>query len=361
MVDWAWVDRKRAAGKSWEEIASDPRSGFQPDPKGTTPGRQLRALARDRDPAGAAPREEDRTSRRWGLARVGWLLFPLLAPWVFLALVLPSPVGVYLPAIPFLGLAAAAAGILLAIGLLRSPRKWTPAFRQTATAGVTVGLLLAGALGGAALASGCPVLSPFLTGEPGGWERVAQGSFRENGIPVLFFYGSVACPYCSASSWAVLAALQSLGQVSGVTYDHSSSTDVYPNTPSVVLPDLSVASSYVVLDARESTGDAQIVAPAVGACIEQAYLSAYNPLGAIPFVVVGPFVHAQATLVDPAALSGLTAAQVSSQLAQKSGTAYLAITSAEAYLLAYLVYQNGGAPANVASEPAVAAIVAQIR
>lgn len=364
MVDWEFVDRRRAAGIGWEEIAADRRADFTPEAHGPSPGRQLRARARDRarEPPLPAAVAEEKESRRWGLARIGWLVFPFLAPWAFLAIFIPSPVGVYVPGIPLLGLLAAAAAILLAIGLLRTRRKWTPVYRRTASIGAAAGLIVAGVLGGAALASGCPVLSPFTTPEPGGWERVSHASWTVEGVPVLFFYGSVACPYCSASSWAVLGALERLGNVTGVTYDHSSTTDVYPNTPSVVLPDLTVTSSYVALDVRESTGDTQITAPSTGACIEQAYLSAYNPLGAVPFVVLGgTFIHASATLVDPAALQGLSAAQVHAQLNASSGPAYDAISPAQNDLLAFSVYLNDGAPGSVANDPAVAAIVGQIR
>ncbi len=365
MVDWEFVDRRRAAGKSWEEIATDRRSGFAPDPHGPSAGRQLRALSRARNATGAvgedtavapAPKPVSR------LARVGWFIFPLMAPWAFLAIVLPSPFGVYLPGIPTLGLIAAIAGLVLAIGLLRTHPKWNAIYKQTATVGGVVGILIVSSLGVVAYTSGCPVLSPFTTAEPGGWVRVPHASWDVEGVPVLFFYGSAACPYCSASSWAVLTALERLGNVTGIVYDHSSSTDVYPNTPEVVLPALTVASSYVSLNAVESRDNSTITAPATGSCIEQAYLSAYNPLGAIPFVVIGgAFVHASATLVDPAALQGLSALQVEQQLAAHSGSAYVAISDAANYLLAFLVYLNAGQPTSVATDPAVAAIVSQIR
>jgi hypothetical protein len=362
MVDWEYVERARSAGRSWEEIAHDPASEFRPDTSGVPTARQLRNQYRDRgrsaeaEPAAAPPAPE----RRWGLARIGWILFPLFAPWAFLAYFLPSPFGVFLPVVPLLGILTAIAGVVLAFGLLRATRKWTPVFRTGAVAGFALGLVIAGSLGGIAYSEGCPVLSPFPTSEPGGWSKVPHGSWSASGAPVLFFYGSVACPYCSASSWAVLEALRTLGNVSGVTLDHSSPTDVYPNTPSVVLSALSVDSPYVSLDARESTSDTQITSPGTGACVEQAYVSAYDPLGGIPFLVLGgTFVHG-GTLVDPAALSGLTAAQVQGELTNRTGTAYAAIDAAEAYVLAYLVWLNEDRPGNVANESAVAAVLAQI-
>ena len=281
MVDWDWVDRKRADGWSWEEIASDRRSGFRPDrAAAVSAGRQLRTLAREHRsapgaaPDDAAPGPSVAEPRRWNLARVGWLIGPFFAPWALLAFLLPSPIGVYLPLVPVLGLLTAGAGFLLAFGLLRAPRRWSPVFRRTATVGAVAGLIVAGGLGTVAVAAGCPVLSPFLSAEPGGWQRVPQGAWQDQGRPELFIYGSVACPYCSASSWAVLLSLQRLGNVSHIQIDHSSPTDAYPDTPSVLLGELDVGSAWVTLDARESPNDQQIVAPALGQCIEQAYVSA---------------------------------------------------------------------------------------
>jgi Domain of unknown function (DUF929) len=364
MVDWDWVDRARSEGWSWKEIAEDPRSEFQPDRTGVPASRQLRTQYRMRPAAPVpenaltAPPESHRGSR---MARFGWGAFALLAPWAVLAFFFPSPVGVYLPVIPLLGLFAAAAGIILAIGLLRSTRKWTPEFRTYAIAGLVAGLVIAGGLGVYASSQGCPFLSPFTTAEPGGWVRSPGASWEIAGAPVVFFYGSVACPFCSASSWAVLGALDTLGNVSGVVYDHSSSSDIYPNTPSVVLSDVNVSSPYLTLDARESTSDSQIMSPPTGRCIEQGYLSAYDPIGAIPFIALGGvFVHTD-TLVDPAALASFTASQIAGQLQNHSGGAYIAISGAETDLLAYLVWLNGDRPANVATEPAVAAVIAQIR
>jgi hypothetical protein len=255
---------------------------------------------------------------------------------------------------------AAIAGAILGIGLLRQARKWNDLFRKTATFGAVAGLAVAGAIGAYGIVSGCPTLSPFTTSEPSGFERVPQALWKSQGEPVLFFYGSVACPYCSATSWAVLGALERLGNVSGIGYDHSSSSDVYANTPSVVLPDLVVESPYVSADLRESLNDQQVQAPATVGCEEQAYLSAYNPFGGVPFLVVGgSFVHA-GSFVDPQALAGMSGPQVAAQLASHQGAAYEAILPAESALLAYLVWLNHDAPASVAQDPSVAPILAGI-
>ncbi|HEV2317945.1 MAG TPA: DUF929 family protein [Thermoplasmata archaeon] len=367
MVDWGWIDRRRSEGASWEEIADDSRSGFSPEPDGTSAGRQLRRLSRERaDAPTPAPEPPDEHAswlarKGWPLARIAWFLCPWLGVWAFLALVLPSPIGTYFPTIPVLGFIAASAAALLAIALLRSKVRWNAAFQRTAVVGASVGLASAGIFGAVAFVQGCPVLSPFLTGEPAGWERVPNGAWSEAGAPVFFFYGSVACPFCSASSWAVLGAFERLGNVSGVQYDHSSLSDVYPNTPSVVLANLSLASPYLALEIRESTNDQQITSPGTGRCIEQAFLSAYDPFGGIPFVAIGgTFVHT-GTLVDPAVLSGATASQIAQQLAAHNGTVYSALEGTIDVLLAYVVWLNNGTPVALAQDPGVRAVLDGIK
>lgn len=308
----------------------------------------------------ASPDAPPTPRRRWTLARFGWLLLPLFGPWVLLAYFLPSPAGVYLPAEPDLIFLALIAAFLFGFGLLRAPRKWTPEFRRTATVGLAVGLIAPGLLAGVALANHCPLLTPFTTSEPGGWERVSAPMWTIGGSTVLFFYGSVACPYCSASSWAILAALERIANVSSITFDHSSPTDSYPKTPSVVLPALEVSGPYVSLNAHEALSDTQIESPSVDSCTEMAYLSAYDPLGGIPFVVVGGQFFHQGTLVDPGALGHLTASYLAGEDRNESGVAWPVIGPACDDLLAYLVYENGGQPRSVADDPAVAPILAGI-
>jgi uncharacterized protein DUF929 len=311
------------------------------------------------DSDGNAPATDP--TRRWSLARFGWLLLPIFAPWALFAYLYPSPVGVYLPAVPVLILLLLIALFLFGFGLLRAPVRWSPTFRRTATVGLAAGLLLPAAFAGVALANHCPLLTPFTTAEPGGWQRITGPAWLSGSTPVLYFYGSVACPYCSASSWAVLSALEALGKVSNVSFDHSSANDAFPNTPSVVLPSLVVTNRFVALDARESLSDSQISAPSLGDCQEQAYVSAYNPLGGIPFVVIGGIFWHAGTLVDPGALGHLTATALAQAAQTENGTSFQPIAPATYDLLAYLAYVNGGDPNDIATNPNVAAILSGIR
>ncbi|MCI4368602.1 MAG: DUF929 domain-containing protein [Thermoplasmata archaeon] len=366
MVDWEAVERLRARGWEWERIAADPSVGTT---SGETPreaGRSLRKAYYRRiseragtDPSTASSKTEAPVATRWKLARVGYFVAPLFGIWFLLAWLIPSPVGAYFSAIPVLGLLAAVAAFVLFFGLLRSSVRWDRTFRTTLVLGIAAGLGVSGTLGVVAFASGCPFLTPVSSGEPQGWLKVANAPWQENGLPVVFFYGSAACPYCSASSWAISMALERLGSLHGTLYGHSSLTDTPANIPEVVLAGATYQSANASFEVAESTSESQITAPSVGECIEQAYASAYGH-GAIPFVVVnGQYVHS-GSLVDPNAIQTLTPIQVQASLNVSNGAAYNAVSPAAYLLMAFIVHTNGGRPASLAIDPHVAPWLSQI-
>src|SRR5258708_26120502 len=123
MVDWDRVEKLRSRGWDWDRIARDEGVEFHVDSAAGEPGRALKALyfqrrsrsqrrgSADGDEGGSSKVRDD--GSRWTLLRVAFILTPLLALWFVLALAFPSPVGVYVTAIPDLAL-----GLVVAIRLL---------------------------------------------------------------------------------------------------------------------------------------------------------------------------------------------------------------------------------------------------
>jgi hypothetical protein len=371
MVDWDQVERLRAKGWDWDRIAEDPKADFHADSDVGEPGRALRALyyqrrsKQQRRPSrgenGRSSKVDEETARsRWTLARVGWILVPLLAVWFLLAVAFPSPVGTYLPAIPWIGLLLAVAGFVLAFGLLRTDDRWSIAARNSLIVGLVLGGVIAGGLGLVAVSNGCPTLPPIASGEPQGWEKSNGPAWTTNGAPVFYFLGSVACPYCSASSWAIALALQRFGTLSGTSYLHSSSTDVYPNTPEIVLASATLSNAPVALVVLESTDDTTITVPTATSCTENAYVAAYDSGGSIPFLVIGGHYVHSGTIVDPSTLAGLSPQQVQGQLTNESGPAWQSISPAAYLMEAFLLKADGNQPAAVANDPNVQNYLSQI-
>ncbi|HZY70946.1 MAG TPA: DUF929 family protein, partial [Thermoplasmata archaeon] len=208
--------------------------------------------------------------------------------------------------------------------------------------------------------AGCPSLSSNVTAEPGNWEKAANAAWTSQGQPKVFFYGSIACPYCSASSWAIVFALQHFGVLTGTSYGYSNVNDNPSHIPETILAGSALQSSYVSWDVAESTNDNQITTPGVAGCTEQAFVSTYDNGGSIPFFVIGgTYIHT-GSFVDPTQLAGMTTAQVQGQVSNQSGTAWNAISTPAWTLEAFLVKADGGVPTSVANDPHVAPILAQI-
>jgi Domain of unknown function (DUF929) len=375
MVDWDAVERLRSKGWDWDRIAGDPKVGFHADSDVGDPGRALRTLyyqrrsKAQRRPSKGAGKEgasDDVADKpRWNLARIGYIIVPLFAIWFVLAYFLPSPVGTYFPAIPWLGLLLAGSGFVLVWGLLRTTERWSKVMRTSVITGIVLGLVFTGGIALIAIEAGCPTLPPVSGAEPQGWEKANAAPWKTNGAPVFFFAGSIACPYCSASSWAMLMAMQRFASVSGSTvtgtYLGASNPNDNPRSiPEVVLASASVQSPYVAFNVLEGLNDNGISIPPATACIQQAYISAYDAGLSIPFVVIGGVYIHVGTLVAPTSLQGLTPQQVQGQLSNQSEPSWSAISPAAFMMEAYLVKANGGQPHSIATDANVAPLLAQI-
>ncbi len=372
MVDWDRVEELRSKGWDWDRIAADPKVGFHPDASVKEEGRALRGLyhrqrsRRARETETVTPRkpsreEREKAERKWTLPRIGFLLVPVVGIWFVIAYLAPSPVGLILPAIPWLALALAVVAFLLLYGLLRSEKKWSPVFRTTLISGVVLGLVVSGLIGiTAALAFGCPYLPPqsLLSSEPGGdgWTKAPVSPWQEGGAPVVFFYGATWCPYCSASSWAVWKALTEFGTVTGAVTSYSSSSDVYPSTPEMVLGGISLSSSTISWQVTEDQSGVDGTFPTTTNCYQNAYVTAYSG-SSIPFLVInGQYVHGGSSIINPEQLSGWAAGKnggassVQYQISTENGSAWSVIQDQAWWIMAFLTKSAGATPSSLASQ-----------
>jgi hypothetical protein len=72
-----------------------------------------------------------------------------------------------------------------------------------------------------------------------------QPQLTAGGKPEILYVGAEYCPYCAAERWAMAVALSRFGTFSGVKLIHSSSTDVYANTPTLSFYHSTYTSKYV--------------------------------------------------------------------------------------------------------------------
>ena len=367
MVDWDRVEELRSKGWDWDRIADDPKVGFHPDASVRESGRALRSLyhrqrsrqaRRGEDEPRVKPpskEERERAERKWTMVRFGYTLVPVVGMWFLFAYLVPSPVGLVLPAIPYLALVLVVVAFLLMFGLFRSTgTRWNKVYRTTVIWGVILGLIISGliALGGALF--GCPFLPPAAAGttQPGpGWTSFNVAPWHENGLPTVYFYGATWCPFCSASSWALWKALEGFGTVSNIQFMYSAEDSI----PEVVLANAQVTSSYVAFVVNEDTSGVQGTFPTTTNCFEAAYVSAYSG-GAIPYVVVnGQYVHGSGvgsgSLIDPTLVQGYTTAAMEQNVSSESGPQWSIVQGQTWWVMAFLAKSCGATPSDLPSQP----------
>jgi len=365
MVDWDRVEDLRAKGWDWDEIADDAKVGFHPDASVKEPGRALRGLyhrqrsrqaRKGEEPKVRAPTKQEReeAERKWTPVRICYLFVPIVALWFTFAYLVPSPVGLVLPAIPYLALVLVVVVFLLLFGLFRSTgKRWTKVYRSTVIQGIILGLMFSGivALGGVLF--GCPFLPPAAAGtsQPGpGWTSFNVAPWHENGLPTLYFYGATWCPYCSASSWAIWKALGGFGTVSGVSFMYSAED----NIPEVVLANAQLSSSNISFVVSEDTSGSTGTFPTTANCVEQAYVSAYSA-SAIPFVVInGQYVHGSGagggTLISPGDVSSFSTGSLQNNVTHEQGPEWSIVQGQTWWMMAFLAKSLGATPSNLGSQ-----------
>ena len=239
------------------------------------------------------------------LVRVGTIVAAAGVVWAVLALIFPTPVGVMVPVLPGL-LAFTLVGVgILAMGWVMGSTTLQRSGVKLTGVGVVVGLVLAGSSSFLATQQGVPILSTQTTQLPAGWLKAENPLWTISNRPVVFYYGSAACPYCAASSWALQAALQAFGSMTGATYTTSlASGEFYASVPEVELAHITYSSSYVSLSLLAGDNNQVLSAPSPNP-VQNAYLLTYDSRGgsfSFPFYVVGGmYIHAGA-LVDPSAV-----------------------------------------------------------
>lgn len=175
------------------------------------------------------------------------------------------------------------------------------------------------------------------------------------GKPVVTYVGAEYCPYCAAERWPMVVALSRFGSFSNLGTTTSSSTDVFPNTPTFSFHGSSYTSDHLVFSSVETqtnTGD-PLDKPTAE---QQRLLASYDTSGftggtdsAIPFVMLGNrFVWAGATY-DQSVLKGLSFDEIAQRLADPTDPAAMAIDGAANQITARICTLTGNQPASVCS------------
>ena len=191
--------------------------------------------------------------------------------------------------------------------------------------------------------------------------RLAPGvpALTQDGKPEVLYVGAEYCPYCASQRWPLIVALSRFGTFNGLGLATSSSTDVFPDTPTFTFHGAEYSSEVLTFTGVEEATN-------TGAPLEtpttrvQALLQTYDAApyttspGAIPFLMVGNRYVQIGASFPPDALVGRTQVEIASGLADPSADPAAAdILGAANVMTAAICQLTGGAPSNVCQSPAV--------
>jgi hypothetical protein len=186
----------------------------------------------------------------------------------------------------------------------------------------------------------------------------AQVLVGPSGKPEVFYMGAEYCPFCAAQRWPMIIALSRFGTFSALRTTTSSSTDVYPNTPTFTFHGSTYTSQY--LDFVPVEIESNKPAPGGGyepldrlTPAQQALASRYDPGGSIPFVDFGNRYALSGSMYQPDVLQGMGWQQIASAVRNPSSAQARAILGAANLTTAALCRVTGQQPAGVCSSPAI--------
>jgi thiol-disulfide isomerase/thioredoxin len=199
-------------------------------------------------------------------------------------------------------------------------------------------------------------------------DGVGQGSVKSNilavvgkpltgttGKPEVFYLGAEYCPYCAAERWPMIIALSRFGTFSGLETTSSSSTDVYPNTPTFTFKNATYTSQYIdfrSVETEDRNGN-PLQSPTAA---DQALVTSYDKGGSIPFVDLGNRYAFAGSNYFPDSLAGMSWQEVADSLQQPGTPQAQAILGSANLITAAVCKLTGDQPAAVCSSAAIQAI-----
>jgi hypothetical protein len=182
---------------------------------------------------------------------------------------------------------------------------------------------------------------------------------KADGKPLFFYEGGEFCPYCAAERWAMVNALGRFGTLTGLGLTSSSSSDVYPNTPTFTFHGSSYTSDAVSLQAVEALDRDHNPLEQLTAS-QQALVNKYNmppyvaaPGGGIPFVLIAGRYLLVGSQYSPQIFAGKTHSQIATAMADPSTPESKSILGAANWLTAAICDVTAGKPATACDTPVI--------
>jgi Domain of unknown function (DUF929) len=180
-----------------------------------------------------------------------------------------------------------------------------------------------------------------------------------DGKPEVLYIGGEFCPFCAAERWALATALSRFGTLSGVSFIHSSPTD--GDIPTLTFYKSSYTSKYLTFTPVEWYGEADEASTPFGhvylqqpTAQETALFDRYSG-GSIPFLDIANRYLLPQTQYSPEDISGLTWAQIATDMQNPSSNVAKDIDGAANRLTAAMCTLTHGQPGGVCTSDGVKA------
>ena len=167
-----------------------------------------------------------------------------------------------------------------------------------------------------------------------------------SGKPEVFYYGAEFCPYCAAQRWPLVIAVSRFGTFSGLQTTTSSSSDVYPNTPTLTFRDATFSSQYVDFVSVETT-DRDRNPLQTPSAAQQQLVSSYDPGGTIPFIDIANRYAISGAMYSPETIGGMSWQAVADAVKDPNSTQAKAIIGTANYMTAAICKATSDQPAAV--------------
>ena len=83
--------------------------------------------------------------------------------------------------------------------------------------------------------------------------RKNASTLLADGKPEVLYIGAEYCPYCATERWPIIIALMRFGNFTGLRFMTSSSSDVFPSTPTFTFYNSTYSSNYITFISVETT------------------------------------------------------------------------------------------------------------
>ncbi len=192
-------------------------------------------------------------------------------------------------------------------------------------------------------------------------------AMSDSGLPLVTYIGAEWCPYCAAERWPMIVALSRFGTLENISTSSSSSSDVYPSTPTFTFHGSTYTSQYITFQPVETQSNVRAgngfqtqdtPTAAQESLIETYDAPPYVPAqsaGSIPFVDFANQYMISGASYDVGVLQGKTREQIAANLSNPSSPEAQAILGSANAITAAICATTNNQPAEVCTQPGVTA------